>query len=93
MGAIRRTRPNGRACPWHCAFRNSTSIDRRPDVATAAGSPSVTTTTLTFVDTSRSTPPWNGVPGQTLPDPRDHRVVSGGGIQLGHDHPATVPTH
>src|SRR5271169_3457646 len=31
-------------------------------VAGAAGSAPVATTTLTFVDTSRPTPPWNGMP-------------------------------
>ena len=35
--------------------------------STAAGAagpaPVATTTTMTFVDTSRPTPPWNGMPG------------------------------
>jgi hypothetical protein len=35
-----------------------------PTVAAAAGSNSVATTTLTFVDTSRSTPPWDGMPSK-----------------------------
>ena len=35
-----------------------------PTVAAAAGSTSVATTTMTFVDTSRATPPWNGMPGK-----------------------------
>jgi dienelactone hydrolase len=34
-----------------------------PSVAAAAGSTSVTSTTMTFVDTSRSTPPWDGTAG------------------------------
>jgi predicted dienelactone hydrolase len=32
-------------------------------VAGAASSAPVATTTMSFVDTSRSTPPWNGMPG------------------------------
>jgi dienelactone hydrolase len=35
-----------------------------PSVAAAAGSDSVATTTMTFVDTSRSTLPWGGMPGK-----------------------------
>ena len=35
-----------------------------PTVAAAAGSMSVATTTMTFVDASRSTPPWDGMPGK-----------------------------
>jgi dienelactone hydrolase len=35
-----------------------------PSAATAAGSTSVATTTMTFVDTSRSTPPWDEMPGK-----------------------------
>jgi dienelactone hydrolase len=35
-----------------------------PIVAAAAGSNSVATTTMTFVDSSRSTPPWDGMPGK-----------------------------
>ena len=35
-----------------------------PTVAAAAGSTLVATTTMTFVDTSRSTPPWDGMPGE-----------------------------
>jgi dienelactone hydrolase len=35
-----------------------------PAVAAAAGSTLVATTTMTFVDSSRSTPPWDGMPGK-----------------------------
>ena len=35
-----------------------------PTVAAAASSNSVATTTMTFVDISRSTPPWAGMPGK-----------------------------
>jgi dienelactone hydrolase len=35
-----------------------------PTVAGAAGQRMVTTTTMTLVDTSRSTPPWDGMPGK-----------------------------
>ncbi len=35
-----------------------------PTVAAAARSTSVATSTMTFVDTSRSTPPWDGMPGK-----------------------------
>jgi len=36
-----------------------------PTVAAAAGSMSVATTKMTFVDTSRSTPPWDAMPGKS----------------------------
>ena len=35
-----------------------------PSVAAAAGSTLVATTTMTLVDTSRSTPPWDAMPGK-----------------------------
>jgi len=35
-----------------------------PTLAAAAGSTLVATATMTFVDTSRSTPPWDGMPGK-----------------------------
>ncbi len=35
-----------------------------PPLASAAGSTAVSTTTMTFVDTSRSTPPWDGMPAK-----------------------------
>jgi dienelactone hydrolase len=64
MEAIRRMMSLGAVacCLLLCAL--ALPLVGTPTVAAAAGSTLVATTTMTFVDTSRSTPPWDGVPGK-----------------------------
>ncbi len=51
------------ACAVLLSVTELGTVGTRP-VAGAASSAPVATTTMTFVDTSRPTPPWNGMPGK-----------------------------
>jgi dienelactone hydrolase len=64
MGVIRRT---VLLAAITCGFLLFTTERGTAATATVAGAASlapVTSTTMTFVDTSRPTPPWNGMPGK-----------------------------
>ena len=64
MGAIRRMVSLGAVAFGLLVSAMALPLVGAPTVAAAAGSTSVATTTMTFVDTSRSTPPWDGMPGK-----------------------------
>jgi len=64
MRAIRRVVSVGAACSVLLLSAMGLALVGAPTVAAAAGSSPVATTTMTFVDTSRSTPPWDGTPGK-----------------------------
>ena len=58
----------------------------------ATSSVHVATTTMTFVDTSRSTPPWDGMPATAVPHVGHDHLVSGAGVRIGHDSGRRGPT-
>ncbi len=64
MGAIRRMVSLGPVVFGLLLSAMGLPLIGAPTVAAAAVSTSVATTTMTFVDTSRSTPPWDGMPGK-----------------------------
>ena len=64
MGAIRRRVWLGAVALGLLLFATALPLAGAPTVAAAAGSTSVATTTITFVDTSRPTPPWDGMPAK-----------------------------
>ena len=64
MGAIRRIVSLGAVGFGLLLSTMGPPLVGAPTAAGAAGSTSVATTTMTFVDTSRSTPPWDGMPGK-----------------------------
>ena len=65
MGAIHRRAALGTVAFGLLLFSMARPLLGTPTVAAAAGPTSVATTTLTFVDTSRSTPPWDGMPSKS----------------------------
>jgi dienelactone hydrolase len=64
MGAIRRMAPLGAVASGLLLSAIGLPLVGTSTVGAAASSTSVATTTMTFVDTSRSTPPWNGMPAK-----------------------------
>jgi dienelactone hydrolase len=64
MGAIRRRVALGAVAFGLLVSAIALPLVGAPTVAATAGSPIVATTTMTFVDTSRATPPWDGMPGK-----------------------------
>jgi dienelactone hydrolase len=64
MGAIRRMVPLGAVAFGLLLCAMGLPSIGVPTAGAAAGSTSVATTTMTFVDTSRSTPPWDGMPSK-----------------------------
>jgi dienelactone hydrolase len=64
MGAIRRMVPLSAIAFGLLLSAMGLEVVGAPTVAGAAGSTLVATTTMTFVDASRSTPPWDGMPGK-----------------------------
>ena len=64
MGAIHRMVSLGAVALGLLLTAMALPLVSAPSVAGAASSKSVATTTMTFVDTSRSTPPWDGMPGK-----------------------------
>ena len=64
MGSIRRMVSLGAVAFGLLLSAMGLPLIGAPTVARAAGSSSVATTTMTFVDTARSTPPWDGMPGK-----------------------------
>jgi dienelactone hydrolase len=64
MGAIRRMVSLGTVAFALLLCAMGLPLIGAPTVAAAAGSTSVATTTMTFVDSSRATPPWDGMPGK-----------------------------
>ncbi len=64
MGAIRRVAALGGVAVGFLLSAMGLQVVGAPTVAAAAGSNSVVTTTMTFVDTSRSTPSWDGMEGK-----------------------------
>ena len=64
MGAIRRMASLGALALGIALSAAALPLVDAPSLVAAAGSTSVATTTMTFVDTSRSTPPWDGIPGK-----------------------------
>ncbi len=62
MGAIRRMVSLGAVALGLLLCAMGLPLIVAPSVAAAAGTTSVATTTMTFVDTSRSTPAWDGMP-------------------------------
>ena len=64
MGAIRRVAPLGAVVSGLLLSAMGLPLVGTSIVGAAASSTSVATTTMTFVDTSRSTPPWNGMPAK-----------------------------
>jgi dienelactone hydrolase len=65
MGAIRRMVPLSAIVFGLLLSAMGLAVVDAPTVAGAAGSTLVATTTRTFVDASRSTPPWGGMPGKS----------------------------
>ena len=64
MGAIRRMVSLGAVVSGLLLSATGLPVVDAPTVAAAAGSTSVATAAMTFVDTSRSTPAWDGMPGK-----------------------------
>ena len=64
MEAIRRVLSLGAVASCLLLSAMTLHVVGAATIAAAAGSTSVATTTMTFVDTSRSTPPWEGMPGK-----------------------------
>ena len=64
MGAIRRIVPLGAVAFGLQLSAMAFPLVGGPTVAAAAGPWTVATTTMTFVDTTRPTPPWDGMPGK-----------------------------
>ena len=63
MGAIRQTMSLAAVtCGFLLSAAALATVDTNP--VGAASSAPVATTTMTFVDTSRTTPAWNGMPGK-----------------------------
>ena len=62
-----------------------------PAVAGAASPTPVAQTTMTFVDSSRSTPAWGGA-ATKRPDPGDDHLVSGSEVRMGHGGRVTART-
>jgi dienelactone hydrolase len=69
-------------------FGTELLVGGTPTVAGAAGSAPVATTTMTFVDASRSTPPWNG-----MPEKASRTLVTTVWYPAGGSGPATASGH